>query len=263
MPHLTERAKQCWFHRVQLCTFLICFVFIIFCFNLCDGYTINDRRLPPCTLCETDSNSATSLNEQKEALKVECKIWIKIYKCWDLGDSSKFYIQICTKIGCISTLLFSFNEKSVISPFIICYTMHLSETTCCSDPCLGPNQDAGQRKNWCWWWSCSSGVAAVIPPSWPLPAPTTPSRLPVRSSKMAACSKMSEREKEGDAHYCKLRHARLSCSSPRTPTQTKIIVFCWYCSADCVQDKWIKNTLTDAILKLKQSLFILYQNFVF
>ena len=42
---------------------------------------------------------------------------------------------------------------------------------------------------------------------------------------MAACSKMSEREKERDAHYCELGHGRLSRSSPRTPTQTEIIIF--------------------------------------
>lgn len=42
---------------------------------------------------------------------------------------------------------------------------------------------------------------------------------------MAACSKMSEREKERDAHYCEPRHGRLSRSSPRTPTQTEMIIF--------------------------------------
>lgn len=42
---------------------------------------------------------------------------------------------------------------------------------------------------------------------------------------MAACSEMSEREKERDAHYCELRHGRLSRGSACTPTRTEMIVF--------------------------------------
>lgn len=42
---------------------------------------------------------------------------------------------------------------------------------------------------------------------------------------MAACSKMSEREKERNAHYCELRHSRVSRSSPRMPSQTEMIIF--------------------------------------
>lgn len=49
---------------------------------------------------------------------------------------------------------------------------------------------------------------------------------------MAARSKMSEREKEGNAHYCELRHSRLSCSSPRMPAQSEIIIFWCFQSSE-------------------------------
>lgn len=91
---------------------------------------------------------------------------------------------------------------------------------------FGLNRTRSQHALWLWCLRLFSGVGEAIPPSWP-PPPTNPALSPATQEqlKWQHAAKWVRGRKKRDAHYCELRHGRLSCGSAGTPTQAEMIIF--------------------------------------